>query len=162
MHAIMNAVLGESLRVSVVIMIYHIIWHAAKISYRRLRNHKKNFHLQQVQIKLINDYFSDSQCAFWKVIKQAPAPCAMSDIDAWTDHFQHVFNSDTYSPQLGDAQMEMKRELFATHSVNPSRMAHLNRIISETEVIDAFKKLPNMKAAGADSITAECFKAAMT
>jgi hypothetical protein len=67
---------------------------------------------------------------------------------------------DTYNSQLNATHQDMKRTLFAQHSVDPSRMAHLNRAISVNELIDAFEKLHKMKAAGADGITAECFKAA--
>jgi hypothetical protein len=116
--------------------------------------------MQTVQMQLIQCYFTESQCDFWKVIRTAPTPCALTDISAWSDHFRHVFNADTYTPNLDDSHRELKHELFEQHLNDPNNMVSLNAPITEEEVVSAFQKLPNMKAAGADGITAECFKAA--
>jgi len=88
--------------------------------------------------------------------------CLISDIDAWTLHFDQVFNPTHNAHDLTAEEEDLKQSLFDLHAHDPEMMLSLNKPISVDEVEFAFAKLPNFKAAGADGITAECFKTAIT
>jgi len=135
-------------------------WHEAKRQYRRLINHHKKIYYQQHQIDLINTYFSSAQGDFWKVIKPKCSPCHLTDMKAWACHFEKVFNIDIYNNHLTDAEREIKQVLYDLHKSDPDFLIALNNPIQVVEVEQAFDRLPNLKAAGADGITAECFKTA--
>ena len=61
---------------------------------------------------------------------------------------------------MSEEEKDIKHLLFKLHEQDSHIMADLNVPISVFEVEQAIAKLPNLKAAGADGITAECFKAA--
>jgi len=87
--------------------------------------------------------------------------CHLSDLDAWNIHFDMIFNPTISPLSLTEEEANIKDTLFNLHAGDPALMEALNERISVAEVELAFAKLPNRKAAGADGITAECFKAAL-
>ena len=135
-------------------------WVDAKKLYRRLMKHYKMLFQQQHQMELIQSYFSESQGNFWKAISPPHAPCILSDVDEWTHHFDKVINPLHNDCDLTAEEESLKQYVLDLHATHTDTMLMLNAPIELWEVERAIAKLPNMKAAGADGIAAECFKTA--
>lgn len=138
----------------------HHVWHDAKVHYRRLKKHHKRMFHQRREMDLISTYYSFAQRIFWQAIRPAHAPSDITNIDEASKHVQEVFLSEPDNGMLEESDMNLKNELYESHQHDVQSMLSLNEPITVEEVEAAIAKLPNMKASGADGITAECFKAA--
>jgi len=132
-------------------------WQEANKSYRQLLKYHKRAHARRQQIQMLECYFSKRPTAFWRVLRGTMDVSMPTDVDAWTEYFEQVFNGTSVDASFSDSAVA-DGLLSEPSAAAQAALADINDPIALSEVDHVLRRLKLGKAAGPDGITAECLQ----